>query len=142
MKKAERAAINAMLESLAPTGVYGLVRTRVDIEMFHPAGGLPIPMGSIESDGRLSIDALAAHVPSKFARIYALDLAALLGCRTTGWRDMVLVDVSGERPHVAPLLVDGGRAWAERLVIHGEWIRSYLQDEAAGRPADGFLLGS
>ncbi len=136
----ERAAINAMLERVAASAVYAVVRTRVDIELLHPAGGLAIPMATIDSDGRLSIDALAAHVPPKLARLYARDMAELLGCRTTGWRDTALVDANGERPHLAPLLADSGAAWAECLINHGERIRSCLEENAAGRPADGYLL--
>lgn len=140
MNKAERATINAVLDGLAPSSIYGLARSRVDLELFHPAGGLPIPMGSIDSDDRLSIDELAAHVPSKLAVLYARDLADLLGCQTTGWRDTVLVDADGNRPMITPLLEDGGAAWAGLLAEHGVRIGHYLKQQAAGRLADGFLL--
>lgn len=140
MNNAEHAAINAVLESLAPSRIYGLVRSRVDLELFHPAGGLPIPMGTIDSDDRLSIDALTAHVPSKLAALYARDLAELLGCQTTGWRDTVLVDADGNRPIIVPLLADSGAAWTELLIEHGGRIYRYLEQKAAGQAADGFLL--
>lgn len=140
MTSEERATLHALLESLMPSRIYGLVRSRVDIELLHPAGSLPVPMGTIDSDGRLSIDALAAHVPSKLAHLYASDLAELLGCRTAGWRDMVLVDADGNRPMITPLLEDGGAVWAEVLTEHGARIHRHLQQKAAGQAADGFLL--
>ncbi|MFZ5707974.1 MAG: hypothetical protein ACOY5R_22170 [Pseudomonadota bacterium] len=114
MKAKERAALQDVLDRIQPLGAYGIVRTGVILEMLAPASGLPIPLGWIDDEGRLSIDAIAAHVPIEHAQAYARDIAKLMGARTARPNEIVLLDTDGNRPLIAPL-VEQRAAWADLL---------------------------
>lgn len=114
MKAKERAALQDVLDRIEHLRAYGIVRTGMILEVLNPAGGLPIPLGWIDDEGRLSIDAVAAHVPIECAQQYARGLAELLGAKTTGPHAIALVDAEGNRPSIAPL-VEQRAAWADLL---------------------------
>ncbi|MBP8233870.1 MAG: hypothetical protein KAY22_16340 [Rhizorhabdus sp.] len=123
MKAAERAALQDVLDQIERLRAYGVVRMGVALELLNPAGGPPIPMGWIDDEGRLSIDAIAANVPIGIAQRYARDLAELLGATTAGPHQIMLIDADGNRPSIAPLLQNHAAGWIRLLERHAALIR-------------------
>lgn len=127
MKADERAALQDVLDRIEHLRAYGVVRTGVAMDLLATAGSLPIPLGWIDDEGRLSIDAIVAHVPIECAQHYARDLADLLGARTTGPHAILLVDAGGNRPSIAPLVAQRA-AWVGLLEKHIALIQDALQE--------------